>query len=78
MPYTILVTILFLQLGKDGLVTRLDGGIFLAGLILYIAYLLMQAKQNPQEKTPEPLPAEAKARTSAETVAENTEKQMKP
>ena len=64
MPYTILVTILFVLLGKDGLVTRLDGSILLAGLILYIAYLLMQAKQKPQEKAPEPLP---------ETVAEKTE-----
>ena len=73
MPYTILVTILFVLLGKDGLVTRLDGSILLAGLILYIAYLLMQAKQKPQEKMPKPLPAEAKAGTSAETVAENTE-----
>ncbi len=73
MPYTILVTILFVLLGKDGLVTRLDGGILLAGLILYIAYLLMQAKQKPQKKTPEPLPAEAKAGTPSETVTENTE-----
>ena len=73
MPYTILVTILFVLLGKDGLVTRLDGSILLAGLILYIAYLLMQAKQKPQKKTPEPLPAEAKAGTPSETVAENTE-----
>lgn len=47
MPFTILVTVLFVLMGKDGLITRLDGAVFWAGLLLYIAYLLRQAKQKP-------------------------------
>ena len=49
MPFTILVTVLFVLMGKDGLITRLDGAVFWAGLLLYIAYLLRQAKQKPAE-----------------------------
>ena len=47
MPFTILVTAAFVLMGKDGLITRLDGAILWAGLLLYIAYLLRQAKQKP-------------------------------
>ena len=49
MPFTIIVTVLFVLMGKDGLITRLDGAILWAGLLLYIAYLLRQAKQKPAE-----------------------------
>ena len=49
MPFTIIVTILFVLMGKDGLITRLDGGILWAGLLAYIAYLLYQAKNKPDD-----------------------------
>jgi cation:H+ antiporter len=62
MPFTILVTAVFVLMGKDGLITRLDGAILWAGLLLYIAYLLRQAKQKPAE-TP------AQAETVAEAAA---------
>ena len=62
MPFTILVTAVFVLMGRDGLITRLDGAILWAGLLLYIAYLLRQAKQKPAE-------APAQAETAAETAA---------
>lgn len=49
MPFTIIVTVLFVLMGRDGLITRADGAILWAGLLLYIAYLLRQAKQKPAE-----------------------------
>ncbi len=61
MPFTIIVTVLFVLMGKDGLITRLDGAILWAGLLLYIAYLLRQAKQKPAE-----------APAQAESLAEST------
>ena len=52
MPFTILVTVAFVLMGKDGLITRLDGGILWVGLLVYIGYLLKQAKQKaPEEST---------------------------
>ena len=63
MPFTILVTAVFVLMGRDGLITRLDGAILWAGLLLYIAYLLRQAKQKPAE-------APAQAETAAEAAAE--------
>ena len=62
MPFTILVTAVFVLMGRDGLITRLDGAILWAGLLLYIAYLLRQAKQKPAE-----VPAQAE--TAAEAAA---------
>ena len=54
MPFTILVTVAFVLMGRDGLITRLDGGILWAGLLAYIGYLLHQAKQNaPEQNTPQ-------------------------
>ncbi|MBP5736672.1 MAG: calcium/sodium antiporter [Acidaminococcaceae bacterium] len=67
MPYTILVTVLFVLMGRDGLITRLDGAILWAGLLLYIAYLLRQAKQKPEEASPQ-----------AETVMQKTEETLSP
>jgi len=58
MPFTILVTALFVLLGRDGTVTRPDGAILWAGLLLYIAYLLRQAKQKPEEKPAQQEPQE--------------------
>ena len=49
MPFTIIVTVLFVLLGRDGQVSRVDGAILWAGLLLYTAYLLRQAKQKPAE-----------------------------
>lgn len=49
MPFTIIVTVLFVLMGRDSLITRVDGAILWAGLLLYIAYLLRQAKQKPAE-----------------------------
>ena len=62
MPFTIIVTVLFVLMGRDGLITRVDGAILWAGLLLYIAYLLRQAKQKPAE-----VPAQA------ETAVQKTE-----
>lgn len=62
MPFTIIVTVLFVLMGRDGLITRVDGAILWAGLLLYIAYLLRQAKQKPAE-----VPAQA------ETPVQKTE-----
>ena len=49
MPFTIIVTVLFVLLGRDGELSRIDGAILWAGLLLYTAYLLRQAKQTPIE-----------------------------
>ena len=51
MPFTIIVTVLFVMLGRDGLITRLDGAILWVGLLLYTVYLLHQAKQKPEESS---------------------------
>ncbi len=64
MPFTIIVTVLFVLMGKDGLITRLDGAVFWAGLLLYLAYLLRQAKQKPAE-------APAQAETAVQTTEES-------
>ena len=48
MPFTIIVTVLFVLLGRDGQLSRIDGAILWAGLLLYTAYLLRQAKQQPE------------------------------
>ena len=49
MPFTILVTAVFVLMGRDGLISRPDGAVLWIGLLVYIGYLLKQAKQ----KTPE-------------------------
>ena len=49
MPFTILVTVAFVLMGRDGLITRLDGGMLWIGLLVYIGYLLKQAKQKAPE-----------------------------
>ena len=67
MPFTIIVTVLFVLMGRDGLITRVDGAILWAGLLLYIAYLLRQAKQKPAE-----------APAQAETAVQKTEDAPSP
>ena len=69
MPFTILVTAVFVLMGRDGLITRLDGAILWAGLLLYIAYLLRQAKQKPAEAPTQAETGAASAAT-AESAAE--------
>ena len=74
MPFTIIVTVLFVMMGKDGLLTRMDGAILWAGLLLYLAYLLRQAKQKPAEA---PAQAESLAE-SATTVPDAVETSATP
>ena len=65
MPFTILVTAAFVLMGRDGLITRLDGAILWAGLLVYIGYLLKQAKQ----KSPEKNTAQSPVADAEETIA---------
>ena len=69
MPFTIIVTILFVLMGKDGLLTRPDGAVLWAGLLLYMAYLLRQAKQKPAEA---PSKAETTIQKTEETASSET------
>ena len=69
MPFTIIVTVLFVLMGRDGLITRLDGAILWAGLLLYIGYLLRQAKQKPAET---PAQAETVIHKTEETASSET------
>ena len=88
MPFTIIVTVLFVLMGRDGLITRADGAILWAGLLLYIAYLLRQAKQKPAEvpaqaetavqKTEGAGSPEAVAETAADVPTAATEAGVKP
>ena len=88
MPFTIIVTVLFVLMGRDGLITRVDGAILWAGLLLYIAYLLRQAKQKPAEvpaqaetavqKTEGTGSPEAVAETAADVPTVATEAGVKP
>ena len=70
MPFTILVTVAFVLMGRDGLITRLDGAILWIGLLIYIGYLLKQAKQ----KTPEKNTSESVSSGTEKTVASKTAK----
>ncbi len=84
MPFTIIVTVLFVLMGRDGLITRVDGAILWAGLLLYIAYLLRQAKQKPAEvpaavqKTEGTGSPEAVAETAADVPTADTEAGVTP
>lgn len=72
MPYTILVTAFFVWMGKDGLITRIDGGILWAGLILYIIYLIRQSKQKSEEEIPAMVAADTVKSNVQETDADTT------
>lgn len=72
MPYTILVTAFFVWMGKDGLITRIDGGILWAGLILYIIYLIRQSKQKSEDPMPAVMTADTVTSNMPETTADNT------
>ena len=80
--------LLFVLMGRDGLITRVDGAILWAGLLLYIAYLLRQAKQKPAEVPAQTETAvqksegagspEAVAETAADVPTAATEAGVKP
>ena len=72
MPYTILVTAFFVWMGKDGLITRMDGGILWAGLILYIIYLIRQSKQKSEDPMPAAITADTAKSNMPKTTADNT------
>lgn len=48
-PVMIGCSVLMLLLGLDNLVSRLDGLILVAGLLAYIGFLMMKARQEPPE-----------------------------
>lgn len=81
MPFTIIVTVLFVMLGRDGLITRLDGAILWVGLLLYTVYLLRQAKQKPEESSAQANTANNKAEenaASSETITTSATVANKP
>ena len=80
MPFTIIVTVLFVMLGRDGLITRLDGAILWTGLLLYTAYLLRQAKQKPEESATQANAANNKTENAAspETITTSATVANKP
>lgn len=69
MPFTILVTALFVWMGRDGLITRTDGSILWAGLIAYIIYLVRQGKQKSPEQAPASATADLVGTSTAESAA---------
>lgn len=52
-PFMIAITFLFLFLGYDGTVTRVDGIILWIAFIVYLLYLLRMARNHPEEKSDE-------------------------
>ena len=73
MPYTILVTAFFVWMGKDGFITRMDGGILWAGLILYIIYLIRQSKQKSEDPIPTVITTDTVTSNMPETAADTTQ-----
>jgi len=45
-PVMIVVSVLTLVLGWDGAISRLDGGLFVAGLLVYIGWLIRTSRQE--------------------------------
>ena len=69
MPFTILVTVAFVLMGRDGLITRLDGAILWIGLLVYIGYLLKQAKQKaPESNSSQSISSGAEETEPAKTI----------
>ena len=73
MPFTFFVTAVFVLMGRDERITRLDGVVLWVGLLVYIGYLLQQAKQKAPEKAPaqsaDPVAEEAAAVAEAPDTA---------
>ena len=53
MPLNILVTFILCLMFLDGKLSRIEGGILLAGMILYIAVMICHAIKNKSENEPE-------------------------
>ena len=77
MPFTILVTVAFVLMGRDGLITRLDGAILWVGLLIYIGYLLKQAKQKAPEKNTSQSVSSGTEKTVSSKTAETAETVLK-
>lgn len=52
-PYLIIVSCLFLFLGMDGLISRIDGAVLWAAFIIYFIYLLVMAKKGKGQEDAE-------------------------
>ncbi len=51
-PFMIAITVLFVVLGLDGTIGRVDGIIFLAVFVGYLLFLIKKAKETPYEGLP--------------------------
>ncbi len=51
-PFMVAISVLFLVLGLDGKIGRVDGIIFLAVFVSYLVYLVRKAKKTPHEDFP--------------------------
>ena len=76
-PFTILVTVAFVLMGRDGLITRLDGAILWIGLLVYIGYLLKQAKQKVPENNTSQSVSSGTEKTVSSKTAETAESVLK-
>lgn len=52
-PYLIIVSCLFLFLGMDGTISRIDGAVLWAAFIIYFIYLLVMAKKGKEQEEAE-------------------------
>jgi len=48
MPFLFLVTLALFAVVGDGTISRLEGGLLLAGLLAYLGYLFKQPREDPQ------------------------------
>ena len=49
-PFTIAITAIFFLLGKDGIMSRMDGIILWALFLIYLGYLFYMAKKYPEDE----------------------------
>jgi cation:H+ antiporter len=66
-PVMIAVSVLTLVLGWDGAISRLDGGMFVAGLLIYISWLIRSSRKEVAAKRAA-TPSETQATVSAGRV----------
>jgi cation:H+ antiporter len=69
-PFMFLISFLFLLLARDGLVDRLEGAFFLAGLAVFTAYMVRLARTEVTEQdavalTPQRMASPARSRVAA-------------
>ncbi len=48
-PFMLLCSVVFVLLGRDGMIGRLDGGIFWILFLIYLGYLFMEARAGQEE-----------------------------